>query len=270
MVERPLFDHVAIVVDSWRDGFSMLVDRLGGRWCRGGAAGDFAPCQFAFVDDMKVELLQPGEVEGFVERFLERQGPGAHHLTWHVPDLDDFIAGCDLLGLEVMPDHLDLPGRREAFVHPKVSGFGTLVQAIESDERYDEAQSHPPDIPLPTGEPMELVWVALAVPDLDLATAFFGRTVSGTRLASGRGWSIMTWERGRRLLFLDMGVRHLEGPGVDHLCFAPSGGAIPEVDQLLGVVDDLSIERTGVRYVVLDGSEADAAMRVRPQPESRG
>ncbi len=255
MSERCVFDHVAIGVRSWQDGFPVLIDQLGGRWSRGGVAGDFAPCQLDYADEMKVELLQPGEIPGFVERFLERNGPGAHHLTWHVPDLDAFIDGCGALGLEVLPDHLDLPGRREAFVHPRVSGFGTLLQAIESADLYGAPQPWPSDIPPPTVETRALMWVALGVPDLALARALFEGVLDGRTVAEGAGWSLITWEPGRRLLVLDADAHTAGLAGVHHLLFGPANGATPEVKTILDSVAVEAIEHNGVRSVILDGEE---------------
>ena len=80
--------------------------------------------------DSFVQLLE-GTGPGVVGRFLERRGPGLHHIALEVSDLDDAVA--DLLGRGVrMVDHTPRPGgmgTQIAFVHPAASG-GLLVELV--------------------------------------------------------------------------------------------------------------------------------------------
>lgn len=234
--DTPILDHVAIAVHRWADGFPLLIDELGGAWIRGGPAGDFAPCQLAFEDEMKVELLEPGaDGTGFVTRFLDRHGPSAHHITFDVPDLDQFVLGCRELGLDILPAHIDVPGRREAFVHPKSSGLGTLVQAIEDQGVFDGRMPAPAGFPRPVGPQRRLVWVALSVDDFDRAMALFVRILGGrlTDWSDARGrWGLVEWDPGRRLLVMDRQATRLYGrgdgdPGIDHVLFSRSGTSVP-------------------------------------------
>jgi methylmalonyl-CoA epimerase len=79
-----------------------------------------------------VELLEPyGEGSG-IQRFLDRRGPGLHHLAWAVPDLSQELqslanAGFELLDTEPRPG---AGGHRVAFLHPKSCG-GVLVELVE-------------------------------------------------------------------------------------------------------------------------------------------
>jgi len=237
MTDRPIFDHVAIAVQRWSDGYAWFVQRFGGKWLRGGNAGAFSPAQFGYLGDMKVELLQPGdEPENFVERFLGRAGPGAHHLTFHVPDMDDFHRGCTALGLPMVPAFLDLPGRRELFVHPKTTGFGTLLQAIECGDDYAGTSPGPDDLPK-SGEPHEVCWVALRVPDMALAHSVFAGVLGGgvrdQGHVDGAAWALLEWPNSRRLLVYDSGMPApsdvlTAAAGVEHVLFAPVGGPLPD------------------------------------------
>ena len=79
---------------------------------------------------MRWEVLQPRGERSFVQRFLERRGPGIHHVTFEVADWDRAIEACRAHGVEPF-------GRRdgvtdgarwsEAFIHPREAG-GMLVQ----------------------------------------------------------------------------------------------------------------------------------------------
>ena len=72
---------------------------------------------------MKVEVLEPNDVEhnDFLRRFLDRNGPGPHHLTFKVPDLAGALdvirdQGYDPIGIDLAV------GGVEGVVHPPEAG----------------------------------------------------------------------------------------------------------------------------------------------------
>ena len=239
MVERPIFDHIAVAVHRWADGFDPFVHQLGGVWSLGGDAGEFAPGQISFEGDMKVELLEPGRSGegGFLDRFLARQGPGAHHLTFKVPDIDRFNRGCVAQGFDIMPGNLDLPDRWETFVHPRQTGWGTVLQAIQDDGNHDGSTPRPEGFPEPSGPRHALVWVALLVPDVSDALALLTSVLDGTvvalAVAPAGGWALVEWSPARRLLLTTPGaVQVMRGDsaavGIDHVLFGPPGSLPPD------------------------------------------
>ena len=70
---------------------------------------------------------------GVIDRFIERRGPGLHHVAFEVSDLDEALS--DLRGRGVrMIDQAPRPGgmgTRIAFVHPS-SCNGLLLELVES------------------------------------------------------------------------------------------------------------------------------------------
>jgi len=79
------------------------------------------------IGDYRVELMEPARPEGFLPRFLARRGPGMHHLSIDVEDLDAALAPFERAGVHIV-DRFDFsPDRKTAFLHPK-SVFGVLVQ----------------------------------------------------------------------------------------------------------------------------------------------
>ena len=80
--------------------------------------------------DSFVQLLE-ATGPGVVGRFLDRRGPGLHHIAVEVSDLDEAVA--DLLARGVrMVDKAPRPGgmgTRIAFVHPAAAG-GLLVELV--------------------------------------------------------------------------------------------------------------------------------------------
>ena len=87
----------------------------------------------AFVlGDALVELLAPLGPDGAVARFLERRGPGLHHVALRVVDLRAELRRLEGLGAELI-DRAPRSGRAGtlvAFVHPRWTG-GTLVELVE-------------------------------------------------------------------------------------------------------------------------------------------
>ena len=80
--------------------------------------------------DSFVQLLE-GTGPGVVGRFLERRGPGLHHIALEVSDLDEAVADLIKRGVR-MVDHTPRPGgmgTQIAFVHPAASG-GLLVELV--------------------------------------------------------------------------------------------------------------------------------------------
>jgi len=84
------------------------------------------------VGDGLVELIQPMEPESGVARFLERHGPGMHHLCLEVDDLDAALARLRSHGVQLIDDepYVNQEGRRLVFIHPK-SASGVLVELYE-------------------------------------------------------------------------------------------------------------------------------------------
>jgi len=79
--------------------------------------------------ESEVELLEPITPDGPIARFLERRGPGIHHVCYRVPDLDAALARCRELGYRLVDEvpRTGAHGRRIAFLHPKATA-GILVE----------------------------------------------------------------------------------------------------------------------------------------------
>lgn len=82
--------------------------------------------------DSAVELLVPARPDGPIARFLDRRGPGIHHICYRVPDLDAALAACRRAGYRLVDEvpRQGAGGRRIAFLHPK-STAGILLELTE-------------------------------------------------------------------------------------------------------------------------------------------
>ena len=201
------FDHLAVGVRNWPAGFRRFAAELGGRWSHGGDAGEFAPCQLLYRQGINVELIAPGSAaDGFMHRFIERAGPGPHHITFKVRSLEAALDEISALGIGVL-DGRRHPYWREAFLHPKQCGIGTLLQLVQSDDALimGLARTPPPDgfpvEPGPAGSPERVVaWVGLTVESLERARELFTGALRGIVAEDGPGWLRITWGPGRDLL----------------------------------------------------------------------
>lgn len=82
----------------------------------------------------RIELLEPAG-PGFLSRFLETHGAGAHHITFSVPDLAATVHEVRALGLTVVGESYDHAPWREAFIPPD-RVHGTVIQLAQSDLAY--------------------------------------------------------------------------------------------------------------------------------------
>jgi methylmalonyl-CoA/ethylmalonyl-CoA epimerase len=84
------------------------------------------------VGDGHVELLRPLGADTAVGKFIERKGPGLHHVAYAVDDIDSTLGALRDAGLELI-DTEARPGIREsrvAFLHPRSTG-GVLTEIVQ-------------------------------------------------------------------------------------------------------------------------------------------
>ena len=82
--------------------------------------------------DALVELLQAHSPDSPIGRFVERRGPGIHHICFVVDDLDATLDRCRASGIRLIDDtpRIGAEGKRIAFLHPSSTG-GVLVELTE-------------------------------------------------------------------------------------------------------------------------------------------
>jgi hypothetical protein len=200
--DQPYLDHLAVGTEKWADGYPVLVEALGGHWQSCGRLDEFAPCLMAYRGDMHLEIISPGTApDGFMRRFLDRNGPGPHHVTFHVPSLDATKATLKALGLTTF-DGRATSFWRESFLHPKTSGVRTLIQLAETDpgKLYESRPPAPEGLPPNPPEPAEIAWIGLTAESLGDAETLFGEVLAGDVTESGAGWRLFSWGTQRRLL----------------------------------------------------------------------
>jgi len=80
--------------------------------------------------EMYWEIMSPRGEDSFVERFLEKNGPTGHHVTFQVGDWRQAVAACRARGVPTFGEEsgvLDGAEWHHLFIHPR-DAAGTLVQ----------------------------------------------------------------------------------------------------------------------------------------------
>ena len=85
------------------------------------------------VGGSQVELIQPLDTQSGVAKFIERRGPGLHHVCFEVDGLQGAL---DRLDAEEGVQLIDRKPRQGlagmiAFLHPRSTG-GTLIELVEA------------------------------------------------------------------------------------------------------------------------------------------
>jgi len=79
-----------------------------------------------------LELIEPISEDGTIARYLDRNGPGIHHLAFATDDIDTALDRAREQGIELI-DEEPRPGawgHDVAFLHPSSTG-GILVEFVE-------------------------------------------------------------------------------------------------------------------------------------------
>lgn len=130
-------DHVGIAVESVADA-EPLLELLGAEKVvhEEDPTGAFRWAYYLLGDASRVELIEPvdGE-ESFLTDFLAENGPGMHHVTLEVADIDATVEALEAGGFRVV-DRTDYEGWAEAFVSPN-NPTGVLFQLMEYREPFE-------------------------------------------------------------------------------------------------------------------------------------
>lgn len=132
-------DHIAIALPRIADAPSVLVAVLGGVPERS------RPSRvFRWASWTRIEILEPMGPDGFLHRFLAVHGPGVHHVTFKVSDLDAVCRQAERHGFGIVGRDESDPSWKEAFFHPK-QALGIVVQLVEA--RAPSPAGAPGDLP---------------------------------------------------------------------------------------------------------------------------
>lgn len=126
--------HIGVAVHSIDEALPFYRDALGMRFAGiEEVASQKVRVAFLSIGESKVELLEPTSPDSPVATFLDKNGPGVHHLAYEVADLEATIARLTAAGTRMI-DAAPRDGAHSAkiaFIHPKSSG-GVLTELCQS------------------------------------------------------------------------------------------------------------------------------------------
>ena len=131
-------DHIGVAVDDLEEAVSLYSERLGMPvQHRETVEEQGVQAVLLGVGDSHVELLSPLGPETAVGRFLERNGPGMHHVAYGTDDIESALQDARAAGLALIDEQprTGIRGSRVAFVHPKSTG-GVLTELVEPAEGH--------------------------------------------------------------------------------------------------------------------------------------
>ena len=125
--------HIGIAVTSIDEALPFYTEVLGLEF-EGTEVVEEQKVKVAFlaIGESRIELLEPTAPDSPVAKFLEKHGPGVHHLAYQVEGLKERLAALKGQGVRLI-DETPRTGAhhtRIAFLHPKASG-GVLTELCE-------------------------------------------------------------------------------------------------------------------------------------------
>ena len=138
MIRIKKIDHVAVAVgsiDAALEKFGAVLGlHVGGRElveAQKTEAGLPSPGPAGGEHATSIELIEPKGNEGLA-RFLEKRGPGLHHIAVEVEGIEEALQTLSAMGIALIDTvpRIGARGHKVAFIHPKATG-GVLIELVE-------------------------------------------------------------------------------------------------------------------------------------------
>lgn len=126
-------DHIAVLVEDIQTALNFWQNALGMEISHtSNVPAEMAQIAFLPVGDSKIELVKPTSNDSGLARFMEKRGPGMHHISLEVDDILGIIARLQEHGVQMInPEpRTSADGKKYAFIHPKSAG-GVMVELYE-------------------------------------------------------------------------------------------------------------------------------------------
>lgn len=129
-------DHIAVLVDDlektlsfWRDALGMELSHVED------VPAEKSVVAFLPVGSSEVELVKPTTTDSGLARYLEKRGPGMHHICLQVDDIQGMLEQLKRAGVQLINETplTGSGGKQYAFVHPK-SANGVMVELYQLPE----------------------------------------------------------------------------------------------------------------------------------------
>lgn len=123
-------EHIGIAVDNLDEAIGYYENMLGLK-CYAVEEVKDQKVKTAFfkVGDTKIELLESTDPEGPIGKFIEKKGPGVHHIAFAVDDVNKSLSEAESNGIRLIDKQKrkGAEGLNIGFLHPK-STLGVLTE----------------------------------------------------------------------------------------------------------------------------------------------
>jgi methylmalonyl-CoA/ethylmalonyl-CoA epimerase len=127
---KAVLDHIGIAVKDLTAALAFYRDALGLEIeAPEEVASQRVRAHFVPVGEAKLELLEATAADSPIAKYVDKRGPGLHHITLRVDDIEAALAQLKAHGAKLI-DEQPRPGAEGslvAFVHP-ASAHGVLVE----------------------------------------------------------------------------------------------------------------------------------------------
>lgn len=126
-------NHVAVVVEDmgkalsfWRDALGMELHGLRD------VPAEKSQVAFLPLPGSEVELVRPTTDDSGIAKYLNKRGPGMHHLCLEVDDIEAMMSQLKSKGVRLINEEprIAADGKKYAFIHPE-STSGVLVELYQ-------------------------------------------------------------------------------------------------------------------------------------------
>ncbi len=128
-------EHIGIAVENLDEAISYY-EKVLGLTCYAIEEVTDQKVKTAFfkIGQTKIELLESTSPDGPVARFIEKRGPGVHHIAFAVNGIEDSLREAEQKGIRLIDQkpRKGAEGLDIAFLHPK-STFGVLTEFCEDN-----------------------------------------------------------------------------------------------------------------------------------------
>ena len=126
-------EHIAIVVKSLENGSRFWKDIMGLEFKK----QEEVPNQGVITDiyeikNSKIELIKEKAPNSPISKFLEKNGPGLHHICFEIEDIEEAIKELNLKSIKTIGSSFSIgaEGYKIIFIHPSSTG-GVLVELAQ-------------------------------------------------------------------------------------------------------------------------------------------
>jgi methylmalonyl-CoA/ethylmalonyl-CoA epimerase len=126
-------DHIGVATDDLDGAIALYEDTLGMPVAhRETVESQGVEAVLLDVGEGHVELLRPLGPDTPVGKYLEKKGPGLHHVAYAVEDIEGVLAKLKDAGIQMIDSEprVGIRESRVAFVHPRSTG-GVLTEIVE-------------------------------------------------------------------------------------------------------------------------------------------